>query len=171
MMELTQLIRDVPDFPQKGIVFKDITPLLGNPSALRNAVEHMADPFRDQGVTSVVAIEARGYILGGPVALALGTGFVPVRKIGKLPWRTYQAEYALEYGSSVVEIHEDGLHPGQEVLIVDDVLATGGTLEAAAHLVEQAGARVVGMSVLVELTFLGGRERLKDYNLFSVLRY
>lgn len=171
MMELMQLIRDVPDFPQKGIIFKDITPLLANPSALRHAVEHMANPFRDHDISSVVAIEARGYILGGPVALALGTGFVPVRKIGKLPWRTYQAEYALEYGSSIIEMHEDSLHPGQDVLIVDDVLATGGTLEAAAHLVEQAGARVVGMSVLVELTFLGGRERLKDYNLFSVLQY
>ena len=170
-MDLAQYIRDIPGFPQKGVIFKDITPLLQNPVALQEAVEALARPFQGRGVDAVVAIEARGYILGGPVAYLLGAGFVPVRKFGKLPWHTYRVEYALEYGSSTIEMHRDGLRPGQRALIVDDVLATGGTLAATARLVEQAGAQVVGMSVLVELTFLGGRERLKGYDLFSLLRF
>ena len=165
-----ELIRIVPDFPQKGILFRDITPLLGDRAAFRQMVQDIADPFRSEQVDAVVAIEARGYILGAPVAYELGAGFVPVRKQGKLPWHTLSIEYSLEYGSSTLEMHRDGLQVGQRALIVDDVLATGGTLEATIRLVEQLGAQVVGLVVLAELTDLKGRERVKGYNLVSLLQ-
>ena len=164
------LIRVVPDFPKKGILFQDITPLLKDTAAFRQVIEDLAAPFCGNQVDTVVSIEARGYILGAPVAFELEAGFVPVRKLGKLPWQTTRVEYALEYGSSTLEMHQDALQVGQRVLIVDDVLATGGTLEGTAHLVEQSGAQVVGLAVLAELTELKGRERLKGYELVSLLQ-
>ena len=167
--DLTAKIRDIPDFPEKGILFKDITPLIGDGAAFQVAVEGMAAPFKGHGVDAVVAIEARGYILGAPIATLLGTGFVPVRKVGKLPWRTYRVEYALEYGSATMEMHEDALLSGHRVLIVDDVLATGGTLAATIKLVEQAGARVAGMAVLLEIGALDGRKRLYGYDLHALI--
>ena len=166
-----QFIRDVPDFPQPGVLFRDITPLLQDATAFRGAVEEMAGRFRNERIDAVVAVEARGYIFGAPVAYLLGAGFVPVRKVGKLPWQTQRVDYALEYGNATLEMHVDGLHRGQRVLIVDDVLATGGTLEATARLVEQSGAEVAGLVVLAELTALKGRDRLKGYRLVSLVQY
>ncbi|MDA0567321.1 adenine phosphoribosyltransferase [Streptomonospora sp. S1-112] len=155
-------LRDVPDFPRPGVVFKDITGLLADAASLRAVVEGIARRYAPGTVDTVLGLEARGFILGAPVALELGAGFVPVRKAGKLPRETYQATYDLEYGSATVEIHTDAVQPGSRVLIVDDVLATGGTGEAAVRLVRQAGGTVVGFSVLIELGFLEGRRRLTD---------
>ena len=166
---LRALVRDVPDFPQAGIVFRDITPLLGNGAALRSAVDALAGMYQE--VDSVIGIESRGFILGAPVAYALGVGMVPVRKLGRLPRPTERADYALEYGTNTVEIHADALQPGERVLIVDDVLATGGTAAATAELVERLGAEVAGIAVLIELPELGGRERLADHAVTSLLRY
>jgi adenine phosphoribosyltransferase len=166
---LRALVRDVPDFPQAGIVFRDITPLLGNGAALRSAVDALAGMYQE--VDSVIGIESRGFILGAPVAYALGVGMVPVRKLGRLPRPTERADYALEYGTNTVEIHADALQPGERVLIVDDVLATGGTAAATAELVERLGAEVAGIAVLIELPELCGRERLADYAVTSLLRY
>lgn len=165
------LIRDIPDFPQPGVVFRDITPLLGDAAAFRAAVLDLAAPFRGAQIDKVVAIEARGYLLGAPVAVELGAGFVPVRKLGKLPSETYSAEYALEYGQAAVEVHRDGLLDHHRVLLVDDVLATGGTLEAAIELVGRSGAQIAGVAVLIELTALGGRARLAGRELVSLVRY
>lgn len=162
-------IRAIPDFPQPGILFRDITPLLADPAAFRVAVEAMAAPHAE--VTTVVAVESRGFILGAPVAYRLGAGLVPVRKVGRLPARTLREEYALEYGVNTVEIHEDAIRPGQRVLIVDDLLATGGTVRAAANLVERLGATIVGCSFLIELAFLNGRERLREYPVSSLIVY
>ena len=159
-MDLQAYIRDIPDFPEPGIIFKDITPLLQDVAAFRAAVDAMAEPFRGAAIDAVVAIEARGYILGAPLAFALGVGFVPVRKIGKLPFHTYRVEYELEYGTGTLEVHQDALVSGQRALIVDDVLATGGTLEATVKLVGATGASVVGATLLGELPALGGRARL-----------
>jgi len=159
---LTDHIRDVPDFPQPGVVFKDLTPLLAHPQAFASAVKAIALPFETSGITKVVGIEARGFIVAAPVAVILGAGFVPVRKRGKLPWRTEQATYDLEYGSDVLEIHADAVAPGDRVLVVDDVIATGGTASATVELVERLGGSVVGLGFLVELEFLGGRRRLVD---------
>ncbi|WP_304454187.1 adenine phosphoribosyltransferase [Nocardiopsis sp. YSL2] len=155
-------IRDVPDFPEPGILFKDITPLLNDRHALAVTVAGLAAPFRDAGVDHVIGLEARGFIFGAPVALELGAGFVPARKAGKLPSGTIGRAYDLEYGTATVEIHADALHPGSRVLIVDDVLATGGTGRAAVELVRKAGGTVVGFSVLMELAALQGREKLPD---------
>jgi adenine phosphoribosyltransferase len=166
---LTARIRDVPDFPQPGVLFRDITPMLADPTAFKVAIEAMAEPF--SGIDHVVAIESRGFILGAPVAYCLGAGLVLVRKVGKLPSSTLREEYALEYGTNTVEIHSDAIKPGERVLIVDDVLATGGTVRAAANLVERLGAQVVGISLLIELTFLAGREKLREYDLHSLLQY
>jgi adenine phosphoribosyltransferase len=166
---LRALVRDVPDFPQAGIVFRDITPLLGNGAALRAAVDALAALY--DGIDSVVGIESRGFILGAPVAYALGVGMVPVRKLGRLPRATERADYALEYGTNTVEIHADALQPGERVLIVDDVLATGGTAAATAELVERLGGEVAGIAVLIELPDLGGRERLASYAVTSLLQY
>ncbi len=157
---LRSLIRDIPDYPKPGIVFKDITPLLADPKAFRMATEAMAAPFVDSGVTHVVAIESRGFILGGPVAQRLGTGLVPVRKPGKLPSATRRETYELEYGTDALEVHADACDDRATVLVVDDVLATGGTADAARRLVESLGARVIGFSFLIALDFLPGLERL-----------
>ena len=166
---LRALVRDVPDFPQAGIIFRDITPLLGNGAALRSAVDALARRY--EGIDSVVGIESRGFILGAPVAYALGVGMVPVRKLGRLPRATERADYALEYGTNTVEIHADALQPGERVLIVDDVLATGGTAAATAELVERLGGEVAGIAVLIELPELGGRQRLVSYPVTSLLQY
>ena len=168
-MDLRQLIRDIPDFPQPGIVFKDITPLLKDHAGLVAAVDAMAAPWADARIDAVLAVEARGYLLGTPVALKLGAGFVPARKPGKLPYETVSVDYDLEYGSDTIEMHRDGVEAGQSVLIVDDILATGGTLAAAIRMVEGVGAEVAGLSVLAELGFLEGRSRLQGYRLEAVM--
>ena len=166
---LRELVTDVPDFPQPGIVFRDVTPLLANGAALRAAVDAMAAIF--VGVEVVVAIESRGFIFGTPIAYALGVGMVPVRKLGRLPRSTERESYDLEYGSNTVEIHRDAIAPGQRVLIVDDLLATGGTVRAATRLVERLGAEVIGIAVLAELTALDGRDLLVGQRVESLLQY
>ena len=169
---LYQLVRDVPDFPSPGILFRDITPLLLSPPGFRLAVDQIVEPFRSDGITKVVAIEARGFVLGAPAALALGAGLVLVRKPAKLPAATRRVEYQLEYGKDVLEVHADALTPSDRVLIVDDVLATGGTAAATVWLVEQAGSQVVGIGMLIELADLGGRARVgAQRRLHCVLRY
>jgi adenine phosphoribosyltransferase len=169
VIDLESYIRDIPDFPKPGIVFKDITPLLASPQGFKEAIERMAEPYLDSGVTHVLGAEARGFILGGALACRLGAGFVPARKPGKLPWNTTSAEYALEYGTDQLEMHTDAVAPGDRVLIVDDVLATGGTAAAKADLVTRNGAEVVGYSFLMELDFLHGREKLGDYAVHSLV--
>ncbi|MGI9075742.1 MAG: adenine phosphoribosyltransferase [Gemmatimonadaceae bacterium] len=164
-------IRDIPDFPNPGIVFKDITPLLGDRSLFRSATDAMAEPWRNAGIDTVVAIESRGFIFGGPLAQALGVGLVPMRKRGKLPFRTCCEEYALEYGTDSLEIHADAIQSGATVLIVDDVLATGGTAAAACRLVEQLGGIVAGCSFLIALDFLPGQRTLAGRRVEAVLRY
>ena len=170
-MDLKSKIRVVPDFPEPGISFKDITTLLQDGPALREAVRMMADAFRDDRVDVVVGVESRGFIFGSPIAYELGVGFVIVRKPGKLPSDTYRVEYALEYGTDALEMHKDAIKPGQRVLIVDDLLATGGTIAAAADLVRRAGGEIVGYSFLIELAYLNGRERLKGERIHALVRY
>ncbi len=165
---LAALVRDVPDFPEPGVVFKDITPVLADPAAYAAAVDALAAPFRGR-VDRVAAIEARGFILGAPVALALGAGFVPLRKVGKLPYTTLTEGYALEYGVATLEMHIDALGPGDRVLVVDDVIATGGTARAAVELVRRLGAQVVGLTALLEIAALDGRSRLDDVAVTSLL--
>jgi len=170
--ELRTFIRDVPDFPKPGILFKDITPLLRSPDALQAACAMLAEPFREQGVTAVAGIESRGFIFGSIVARNLGAGFVPIRKPGKLPWTTRRHEYILEYGSDALEIHDDALTAEDRVLVIDDVLATGGTLAAAMQLVRGFEATLVGAATVIELGFLSGREKLSTSSpVHSVLRY
>lgn len=168
---LKQHIRDVPDYPQPGILFRDITPLLQYGPALRFAIETMAARYRGAGIDQVVGIESRGFIFGTPLAYMLGTGFVPVRKKGKLPAETYSIQYDLEYGSNVLEIHTDALRPGQRVLVVDDLLATGGTTVGTVQLVQRLGAHVVSLAFLIELAALSGRERLRGQDVFALLTY
>ncbi len=169
-MDLERHIRDVPDFPKKGIIFKDITPLVGNPDALREAADRLAEPFRTANVQYVAAIEARGFIFGALVAERLGAGFVPIRKPGKLPAKTISHSYALEYGENTLEIHTDAIPRGARVLVIDDVLAIGGTLGASTHLLEQLGADIVAVAVVVELAFLSGRDKLEKYNVHSLIQ-
>ncbi len=169
--DLKSLILDVPDYPKPGIVFKDITPLLRDPSGLSMAVELLTQPFRNAHVDVVIGAESRGFIFGTAVARNLSAGFVPIRKPGKLPGATRKAEYALEYGTDALEIRTDALHPGDRVLMVDDLLATGGTMAACCQLVESLRGVIVGVAFLIELGFLRGRERLSKYDLFSVVRY
>ena len=171
VQDIYRAIRDVPDFPKPGILFKDITPLLLDPSAFRRAVELMSTPFAGARVTRVVSIESRGFLLGAPVALALDAGLVPIRKPGKLPAARGRVEYALEYGTDALEMHRDAVGRADRVLIVDDVLATGGTAEAAAKLVRTYGAEVVGFTFLIELDFLKGRGRLRDERVEALLHY
>jgi len=170
-LKAESLIRDVPDFPKPGILFKDITPVVQDYEALKEVTEKLAAWAKAKKVDAVVGIEARGFIFGVPVAMALEVGFVPLRKLGKLPSSTLTEEYALEYGTNTVEIHSDSLHPGQKVIIIDDLLATGGTAAAAARLVERLGAEVVGFGFLVELAFLDGRKTLGKYEIEALLRY
>jgi len=165
------LIRDVPDFPKPGIIFKDITPILQAPAAFAEVVDGIAKYASGKNPDVVLGIESRGFILGAPVAMKLGKGFIPVRKVGKLPYQTISCEYSLEYGTSAVEIHKDAIQPGQRVLIVDDLLATGGTAAAAAHLVEELGGKVAGIVFLVELVFLNGRSKLGGYEVKSFITY
>jgi adenine phosphoribosyltransferase len=167
--DLARYIRDVPDYPKPGIVFKDITPLLGDPTAFAAACERMAAAYKDRGVTHIVAIESRGFLFGAPIALALGAGLVPMRKAGKLPHTTTGISYDLEYATDRLEIHTDALSNGSRVVLVDDVLATGGTAAAACQLIESLGATVVGCSFLMRLGFLNGLERLGSREVASVL--
>jgi adenine phosphoribosyltransferase len=169
--QLKSHIRDVPDFPKAGIVFKDITTLLQNPKAFRDTLQILYDRYRDRKIDVVTAIEARGFIFGGALAQMLGVGFVPVRKAGKLPYKTYSAEYELEYATSTMEIHVDAIKKGQKVLVLDDLLATGGTLAATCKLVEKLGGEVVEVTALIELSFLNGRDKLKGYKLFTMATY
>lgn len=169
--EFKALIRDVPDFPQAGIIFKDITPLLADENAFSSAIDLIVVHYGRGNIDKVVGIEARGFILASPVAYHFGAGFVPVRKSGKLPWESEREEYALEYGTASLEIHKDAVRPGERVLIVDDVLATGGTARATARLVERLGGKVIGIACLVELTFLEGRQALEGYDFFSLISY
>ncbi len=169
-MELRPHIRDVPDFPKKGIVFKDITPMLGNAEALASVIAQMADHHRGKGITKVIGIESRGFIFATPVALELACGFAPIRKPGKLPWKSRRQQYSLEYGSDIIEIHEDAVGPQDRVLMVDDVLATGGTMVAACALVRALGATIVGCCFAINLEFLGGSKRL-DVPCHAVLTY
>ena len=171
MLDLKSIIRDVPDFPKPGILFKDITPVLSNPDAFEVVVDALAGLTRAVGATHVVGIESRGFILGTPVAVGLGLPFVPVRKPGKLPADTERVDYELEYGTDALEIHKDALNPGDRVVIIDDLLATGGTAEAACELVSKSGAKVAGVLVMIELSFLNGVERLKKYDVHSLIRY
>ena len=169
--QLRSLVRDVPDFPQEGVLFKDITPLLADELAFSTVIDLIVVQFGRGHVDKVVGIEARGFILASAVAYHFGAGFVPVRKAGKLPWKTEAAEYALEYGTATLEVHRDAVAAGERVLVVDDVLATGGTARATAELVERIGGKVVGISCLIELDFLHGRERLQGHDLYTLLHY
>lgn len=168
---LSDLIRNVPDFPIPGIQFKDITTLLGNGPAFQQVVNQLVERYRNRGITAIVGIESRGFIFSAPLAYALGVGLVPVRKPGKLPSATYKIEYALEYGTNTLEIHRDAFEPGARVVVVDDLLATGGTVDAACRLAEMAGAQVEEVAFLIELEFLHGREKLGGRPVFSLIRY
>jgi adenine phosphoribosyltransferase len=170
-MDLKTYIRDIPDFPEPGILFRDITPLLRTPAAFRFVVDRLQERYQSEVLDTIVAVESRGFLFGAPLAYQMGKGLVPVRKRGKLPSRTYSTEYSLEYGASAMEIHADGLNPGQRVLLLDDLLATGGTLAATARLVEMSGGVVAGVGVVIELTELQGRRRLKGYDVFSLIEY
>jgi len=170
-VDLKELIRDIPDFPKPGIVFKDITPLLLDPNGLSLAVEYLTQPFRDQRVDVVVGAESRGFIFGTAVARNLSAGFVPIRKPGKLPSAVRSEEYELEYGTDRLEIHEDAIQRGERVLLIDDLLATGGTMAACCKLVEGLGGNIIGRGFLIELTFLAGRSKLGEYPIHSILSY
>ena len=170
-MNLADYIRAIPDFPKPGILFRDITPLLAEPAAFREAINQLASHYRGQPIDAVAAAEARGFIFAAPLALELNAAFVPVRKPGKLPYDTHTFEYELEYGTDTLQIHVDGVTPGQRVLLVDDLLATGGTIEACCKLVEKAGAKVMGCAFAIELGFLGGRARIAPHEAFSLIKY
>ena len=169
--ELSSLIRDVPDFPIEGILFKDITTLLKNADAFREVIDWLVECYADRDVSQVVAIEARGYIFGAPLAYKLGSGFVPIRKPGKLPAQIISESYELEYGTNSLEMHEDAIEPGQRVLLVDDLLATGGSARAAINLIERVGGTVVGVSFMIELDFLHGRDELEAYEVLSLFHF
>ena len=170
-LDLNQFIREIPDFPKPGILFRDITPLLGNTNAFRETIARMADPFRGQKIDSLVAAEARGFIFAAPLALELGAAFVPVRKPGKLPHDKHSFSYALEYGSDTLEMHKDGVVKGQRVLVVDDLLATGGTVEACCKLLSNIEVEIVGCLFCIELSALNGRSRLAPHQVVSLLKY
>lgn len=170
-MDLTKFIRDIPDFPRPGILFKDITPLLAAPEAFQEAIDMLAGHYAGHLPDAVSAAEARGFLLAAPLALRWQVPLVPLRKPGKLPYQTYAMRYDLEYGSAELQVHVDGFQKGARVLVIDDLLATGGTMYAGCQLVEKAGARVAGCAVLVELTFLNGRQLLAPHEVFSVIRY
>ncbi|WP_029459830.1 adenine phosphoribosyltransferase [Solidesulfovibrio alcoholivorans] len=169
-MDLRKLIRDIPDYPKQGILFFDITPLLGDPEGFRQAVDLLAERFADAQATKIVAAEARGFIFGAALAYKMGIGFVPVRKPGKLPYKTRSVSYDLEYGSDTLCMHEDALLRGEKVLVIDDLLATGGTLSGVVKLIEDFGAEIAGIGVVIELSFLNGREQFKSYGCESILQ-
>jgi len=171
MLDLKKTIRSISDFPKPGIVFRDITTLLQDPAALKEAVDRIAERFEGEKVDVVVGAEARGFIFGPAVAYKLGVGFIPIRKPGKLPYETISATYELEYGADIVEIHKDAVSPGQRVLMIDDLLATGGTMAASCELVEKLGGLIVACAFVIELSFLKGREKLPDYEVFSLVDY
>lgn len=171
MEQLKQIIRDVPDFPKPGILFRDITPLLADTESLQIAVQALVEPFREAGITAVAGMEARGFIFGGLVADELGASFVPLRKPGKLPYETISETYELEYGMASLEVHTDALDANDRVLVIDDLIATGGTAVAACRLVERLGAGVAGLAFVIELDGLNGRELLGDYHVHSLLHY
>ena len=168
---LARFVRDIPDFPKPGVTFKDITPLLADHAAFASMIDRLSDAFKGRPIHRVLGIEARGFIVAAPVAYKFGAGFTPVRKAGKLPWKVEQEEYVLEYGTDLLEIHTDAVAPGERVLIIDDVLATGGTAAATARLVERLGAEVVGFGFIMELAFLKGREKLEGRDIVSLLTY
>jgi len=170
-LKLTDYIRSIPDFPKPGILFRDITPLLAVPAAFRQAVEQMAAPFRDLSIDAIAAAEARGFIFAAPLALELNASLVPVRKPGKLPYETLSLTYELEYGTDSLEVHSDAIRPGANVLVVDDLLATGGTVEACCRMIEQAGGHVIGCAFLIELAALGGAKRIEEYKKISLIEY
>jgi adenine phosphoribosyltransferase len=170
-IDLREYIRDIPDFPKPGIVFKDITPLLSSPAAFEAAIDRLEDAFADKGIQAIAAAEARGFIFGAPLALRLEAGFVPIRKPGKLPYATIALEYQLEYGTDRLEVHTDAFGPGRRVLLVDDVLATGGTMRACRDLVQSTGAEVVACAFVIELSFLEGRARLEPSEIVSLVTY
>ena len=171
MVDLAKQIRDVPDFPKEGILFKDITTLLKNPEAFKAAIDSIAEKYKNMGIKKVVGVESRGFIIGAPVAYQIGAGFNPIRKPGKLPAATISVTYELEYGTDTIEAHKDAILPGEKILIVDDLLATGGTAKATASLVKQMGGEIVGIAFLIELEFLQGIKNLENYNITSIIKF
>jgi adenine phosphoribosyltransferase len=171
MTDFSKFIRDIPDFPKPGIVFKDITPLLKDPRAFHDAIDAMAAHYASRNVDAIAAIDARGFIFGSALAYKLGVGLAPIRKSGKLPYHTHEVSYDLEYGSSTLAIHQDAFAPGSRALLCDDVIATGGTIAAAINLVEKLHCTVVGVAVLIELSFLKGREKFPNYDVFSLIEF
>ncbi len=170
-LDLKKHIRNIPDFPKAGILFRDITTLLKNKDAFKHAIEELAKKFKNKKIDKVVAVEARGFILGAAIAYKIGAGFIPVRKKGKLPWKTNSAKYKLEYGTDILEIHHDAIEPNEKVLIVDDLLATGGTVKAVTELVKELRGKISGIAFLIELADLKGRDKIKDYPVHSLIKY
>jgi len=171
MIDLERYIRNIPDFPKPGIQFKDITPLLADHHAFKNVIDQFINTFKDSNVQKVVGIEARGFLLGTPISLALNAGFVPIRKPGKLPYETVQHTYTLEYGTDTIEMHKDAIRPHENVLIIDDLLATGGTVEATCKLIEQTKGNIIGIGFLIELLFLNGKEKISGYPVHSLIKF
>lgn len=169
--ELRKTVLDVPDFPKKGIIFKDLTPVFKDKKVFKKLIDSLAKRYKGKGITTVVSVEARGFLLGAPLAYKLGASLVPVRKPGKLPRQVYKQDYALEYGTDSLEIHRDAIAKGEKVLIIDDVLATGGTVGAVTKLVEKCGGKIVELAFMIELDFLKGKEKLKPYKIYSILHY
>jgi adenine phosphoribosyltransferase len=171
MMNLANIIRDVPDFPKKGIVFKDISTLLNNKVAFKMVIDELVNRYKDKSIQYVVGIESRGFIFGGAVAIGLGTGFIPLRKPGKLPYKTVSETYALEYGEDTIQIHEDAFPQGSRILLIDDLLATGGTMAAASKLVNKLNGKIVEIAFVIELSFLNGRKKLKEYPTYAMIKF
>lgn len=171
MIDIAPIIRDVPDFPKKGIIFKDITPVLANPQAMKEIADSLAEPFKDKGIDAVAGIEARGWVFAPLLAERLGAAFVPIRKPGKLPYKKISRTYGLEYGTNTIEVHTDAIKPGQKVLMVDDLLATGGTMVAACELIEELGGIIAACAFVIELTFLPGREELGKYEVSTLVKF
>ncbi|MGR3310913.1 MAG: adenine phosphoribosyltransferase [Candidatus Brocadiales bacterium] len=171
LISIKQLIRDIPDFPKKGIIFKDITPLLQDPNGLKEITEIISEHYNDKNIDLITGAEARGFIIGAAVAHKLGVGFIPIRKPGKLPYKTASITYQLEYGTDILEMHKDAIKPGQNILMVDDLLATGGTMAACCKLVESMEGNIVGCAFIIELAFLNGRKALQGHDIFSLIQY